>query len=901
MTTKYTYSFGDGTAEGDGTMKDALGGKGAGLAEMTNLGIPVPAGFTITTGACVEYVAAGGNVPDALRPQVAAALELLERRMGARLGDPARPLLVSVRSGAKFSMPGMMDTILNLGLNDETIEGHARRADERFAWDCYRRFVQMYGDVVLGVDKARCEHFIEQRKKQRGSKLDTELSASDWKALVAELKALVRETTGADFPQDPHAQLWGAIEAVFRSWNNPRAVSYRRLNKLPDDLGTAVNVQAMVFGNMGLDCATGVAFTRDPATGEKRFFGEWLPNAQGEDVVAGTRTPRPVARDHAGDDALEVAMPRAYARLLEIQSRLETHYRDMQDIEFTIQHGELYMLQTRTGKRTGPAAVRIAVEMVDEKLITPREAVLRVEANALEQLLKPVFRADALARARTEKRWLAKGLNAGPGAASGRIAFSAERAVEMGRTGKVVLVRVETSPEDIDGMASAEGILTARGGATSHAALVARQMGKPCVAGCGALEINHERGEMRVAGRVLREGDDLSVDGTTGDVYAGHVDTEASEITRVLVERSLPPGQAPTYQRYARLMAWADEYRRLRVRANADTPHDAAVAVAHGAEGIGLCRTEHMFFDEERIRAFREMIVARDEANRREALARILPFQREDFVGIFRAMGSRPVTIRLLDPPLHEFLPHEEKQQALLATDLGVTLDQVKVLVERLAEANPMLGHRGCRLGITYPEIYEVQVQAIVEAACLVKAEGVDVHPEIMIPLVGEVAEYNFLRERTVKVAADVMRAMGRDVAYLVGTMIEVPRAALTSGAIAQSAEFFSFGTNDLTQMTLGISRDDARFLQEYIDKRILRAEPFQTIDQVGVGRLVELSVKEGRAARPGLKIGVCGEHGGDADSVKFFHRAGLDYVSCSPYRLPTARLAAAQAALQAS
>ncbi len=897
MPGKYVYAFGEGKADGSAKMKKELGGKGANLAEMTNLGIPVPPGFTISTAACLEYQKTGAS-PDDLAPEIKQAMAQLEKRIGMGFGDAKKPLLVSVRSGAAVSMPGMMDTILNLGLNDETVKGLAAQADERFAWDCYRRFVQMYGDVVLGVDKSDMEEHIAHRKKERGVSLDTDLTADDWKALTAIFKKAIEAKTGSPFPTDPPAQLRGAVEAVFRSWKNPRAVTYRRLNRIPDDLGTAVNVQAMVFGNMGNDCATGVAFTRNPATGEKAFFGEWLENAQGEDVVAGTRTPHPMSRAAGGDGSLEARMPAAYGKLVEVQARLEKHYRDMQDIEFTIQHGDLFMLQTRTGKRTGPAAVRMAVEMVDEKLITTQEAVLRVDANALEQLLKPVFKPEGLSRAKEEGRHLATGLNAGPGAASGKLTFTAEKAVELARSGPVVLVRIETSPEDIDGMASAQGILTARGGATSHAALVARQMGKPCIVGCGALEIDYSKGTLTAGGKTLREGDDISIDGTTGEVYSGAIDTVSSEIKRILVEKAMRPEESRMHGWYARLMGWADGFRRLGVRANSDTPHHSSAAVALGAEGIGLCRTEHMFFGDDRMRSFRQMILASDEAGRRTALEELVPHQREDFRGIFEAMGDRPVTIRLLDPPLHEFLPHEEKQQKEMAKELGVSVEEVKLRVARLKEMNPMLGHRGCRLGITHPEIYEMQVRAVMEAACDVEEKGGRPQPEIMIPLVGEMAEYLYLEERTHAVCRQVLEKRGRKIAYLVGTMIEVPRACLTADRIAERAEFFSFGTNDLTQMTMGLSRDDAGFLPEYVAKGILKADPFQTIDAVGVGRLVKLAVEEGRRTNPKLKIGVCGEHGGDADSVKFFHGAGLDYVSCSPDRLPTARLAAAQAAL---
>ncbi len=899
MAQKYVFSFGAGKADGTGKMKDVLGGKGAGLAEMTSIGIPVPPGFTISTGACLEYTKTRKS-PPALKTQVAAALALLEKRLGKKFGDAKNPLLVSVRSGAKVSMPGMMDTILNLGLNDRTVQGLAAGGGERFAWDCYRRFVQMYSDVVLDVDKHPMEELIHELKARKKVALDTQLTADDWKALTAEFKAMVKKQTGRDFPSDPAAQLWGAVEAVFRSWNNPRAVSYRHLNRIPDDLGTAVNVQSMVFGNMGDDCATGVAFTRDPGTGERRFFGEWLENAQGEDVVAGTRTPHFMTRDRGGAESLEARMPKAYAQLVKIQAKLEKHYRDMQDIEFTIEHGRLFMLQTRTGKRTGFAAVRTAVEMVKERLITKEQAIARVDANALEQLLKPVFEPRGLRAAQTEGRMLAKGLNAGPGAASGRVALTAERAVEMARQGPVLLVRVETSPEDIDGMASAQGILTARGGATSHAALVARQMGKPCVVGCSALDVDYRAREIRVGGKSLREGDTMSIDGTTGEVYAGQIPTVPSEIQRVLVEKSLAPAKSAAFGHYAQLMSWAEPKRRMGVRANADTPAHARKAVALGAEGIGLCRTEHMFFGEERIRSFRQMILAPDEKGRRAALDALFPFQRADFRGILEAMGPRPVTIRLLDPPLHEFLPHERKQQAEMARELGTTLDEVQSRVEKLHEMNPMLGHRGCRLGITFPEIYEMQARAILEAACDVAAAGGEPRPEIMIPLIGDVSEFDYLAERVRAVGAEVFARRKRKVAHLIGTMIEVPRAALTSGRVARTAEFFSFGTNDLTQMTMGISRDDAGFLPEYLQKGLLKTDPFQSIDAVGVGRLVRISVEEGRATNPKLKVGVCGEHGGEADSIRFFETVGLDYVSCSPDRIPTARLAAAQASLAA-
>jgi pyruvate,orthophosphate dikinase len=897
------YAFGGGKADGNAGMKNLLGGKGANLAEMAGMGMPVPPGFTISTEVCTYYYAHANSYPKTLRGDVERHLHQIEKIVGKTFGDPANPLLVSVRSGARASMPGMMDTILNLGLNDETVKGIiALTGNARFAYDSYRRFVAMYGDVVLGLkpeDKDEIDPFeeiLERKKHARGVQLDTDLSAEDLRELVAEFKAAIRERRGIDFPEDPHAQLWGAIGAVFGSWNNDRAILYRKLNAIPESWGTAVNVQAMVFGNMGEDCGTGVAFTRDPASGENIFYGEYLMNAQGEDVVAGTRTPLPI-RD------LERGNPKVYAQLMQIRQKLERHYRDMLDIEFTIQQGALYMLQCRVGKRTGDAAIRIAVEMVGEKLIGWKDALLRVDPEQLNQLLRPTFIPAEKQRAVSDQRRLAKGLNAGPGAATGRIYFNAEDAEAAAARGEsVILVRIETSPEDIRGMVAAEGILTARGGMTSHAALVARQMGKVCVAGCEALRIDYKARTLRIDGReeTLREGDDLSIDGTTGEVFKGRIATQPSEVVRVLIDRSLSPDAAPAYQLYAQLMTWADKARTLKVRANADQPDQSAAAVSFGAEGIGLCRTEHMFFGEEKIGPMREMILADTLEARRAALAKLLPLQRADFAGIFRAMAGMPVTIRTLDPPLHEFLPHETAEQQALADALGIPLARVQERIAALHEFNPMLGFRGCRLGIIYPEITEMQARAIFEAAAQVQQEGKAVRPEVMIPLVGHVKELALQAAIVRRVAAEVAAASGVKLAYSVGTMIEVPRGALTADQIAKEAEFFSFGTNDLTQTALGVSRDDAgRFLVPYVgDFEIYARDPFQTIDEDGVGQLITVAVERGRRARPGMKIGICGEHGGDPQSVGFCHRAGLDYVSCSPYRVPIARLAAAHAAL---
>ena len=898
---KYVYFFGNGKAEGRADMKDLLGGKGANLAEMTNLGIPVPAGFTISTEVCTYYYQHNYTYPEGLEDQVMEALRKTEEAMGAKFGDPENPLLVSVRSGARVSMPGMMDTVLNLGLNDETVQGLIKKTNNpRFGYDSYRRFVQMYGDVVLGLkpeSEAEIDPFekiLEEKKKARGVQYDTELTADDLKELVVEFKQLIKEKTGQDFPEDPMDQLWGAIGAVFRSWDNERAKVYRKLNNIPDEWGTAVNVVSMVFGNMGDDSGTGVAFSRDPATGEKRLYGEFLINAQGEDVVAGIRTPIPIEK-------LADIMPDVYKELEGIAEKLERHYRDMQDMEFTIQKGKLWMLQTRVGKRTGFAAFRIAVDMVEEGLITKEEALLRVEPDQLNQLLRPIFNAEEKKQAIAEGRLLAKGLNAGPGAASGRVVFSATDAVEWAKKGDpVILVRIETSPEDIKGMSAAVGILTARGGMTSHAALVGRQMGKVCIVGAESLVIDYKAKEFRVGGKVVKEGDWISIDGTTGEVIEGKISTKPSEVLQVLLEKTLKPEESRTYHTYEQMMKWADEFRRLGVRTNADQPDQAATAIAFGAEGIGLCRTEHMFFGGDRIKAVREMIIADTSDDRRKALAKLLPMQREDFIGIFKVMEDRPVTIRTLDPPLHEFLPHTDKELQELAEDLGVPFQKIKERVESLKEFNPMLGHRGCRLGITYPEITEMQAQAILEAACEVKKQGIDVKPEIMIPLVSHVNELKEQEKVVRDVAKKVFEKYGFEVDYKVGTMIEVPRAAVRADQIATVAEFFSFGTNDLTQTTFAMSRDDSgKFIPFYLEHEILPYDPFQSIDEEGVGVLMDWGVKRGRETRNDLKVGICGEHGGDPQSVEFCHRINLDYVSASPYRVPISRLAAAQAALK--
>jgi len=899
---KYVYFFGGKKAEGRADMKNLLGGKGANLAEMVNIGLPVPAGFTITTDVCTYYYDNKETYPPQLKEQVEKALRKIERDMKAKFGDPKNPLLVSVRSGARASMPGMMDTILNLGLNDTTVQGLIDRSgSERFAYDSYRRFVQMYGDVVLDLkpktkdDIDPFEEILEAKKEARGVKLDIELTADDLKELVAEFKAAIKRETGKKFPDDPKEQLWGAIGAVFSSWNNPRANVYRKLNDIPDEWGTAVNVQSMVFGNMGEDSGTGVAFTRDAATGENIFYGEFLMNAQGEDVVAGTRTPLPIIQ-------LKDKDPKVYKELIAIRKKLEEHYRDMMDIEFTIQDGDLYMLQCRVGKRTGFAAIKIAVDMVKQKLITQEEALMRIHPDQLNQLLRPIFDMKEKQDAIDSNQLLTKGLNAGPGAASGRVAFNAEDAVQFAKYGDpVILVRIETSPEDIEGMNASEGILTARGGMTSHAALVARQMGKVCVAGCDALKIDYKKREMRIEGRkeVVHEGDYISIDGTTGEVLLGNIPTRPSEVLQVLIDKTLDPKDAPVYKMYDRLMRWADKVRQINIRTNADQPDQSANAVAFGAEGIGLTRTEHMFFGEGKIGPMREMILAEDEEGRRKALAKLLPLQRKDFEGIFKAMGKRPVTIRTIDPPLHEFLPHEEKEQKLVADDLGIPVARVKERVDALHEFNPMLGFRGCRLGVMYPEITEMQARAIFEAAANVRKKGVKAFPEIMIPLVGNVKELKMQEAIVRKVADEVMKAKKITFKYLVGTMIEIPRGAITADEIAEVAEFFSFGTNDLTQTTLGVSRDDAgRFLPSYVQHDIYPRDPFEAIDRRGVGFLMKHAVAEGRSSRPDIKLGICGEHGGEPSSVEFCHDIGLNYVSCSPFRVPIARLAAARAAL---
>ena len=896
---KHVYYFGGGEADGTADLRELLGGKGANLAEMSHLGIPVPAGFTISTEICTYFYDNDRQYPADLDEQIQQAMGQVEAAMDAGFGSPENPLLVSVRSGSRSSMPGMMDTILNLGLNDVTVQGLiAQSGDERFAYDSYRRFVQMYGDVVMGVrptddeDHDPFEALLERRKVRVGVTQDVELGAADLKALVAEFKDEIKARTGADFPDDPREQLWGAIGAVFGSWHNERAAVYRKLNNIPDEWGTAVNVQAMVYGNMGNDCATGVAFSRDPATGEKRFYGEYLINAQGEDVVAGIRTPRPI-------EQLREEMPDAYDQLVRICDTLETHYKDMQDIEFTIQRHNLWMLQCRVGKRTGFSAITIAVDMVKEGLIDEKEALRRVEPDQLDQLLRPVFDVEEKRRAENEGRVLARGLNAGPGAAAGKVVFNANDAETWADRGdQVILVRIETSPEDIRGMDAAMGILTARGGMTSHAALVARQMGKVCVAGCGELDIDYATRTMRVGDQVINEGDFISIDGSTGEVIAGAIPTIPSEVLQVLLQKSMSSEESEVYQRYESLMAWADRHRRLRVRTNADQPDQSATARVFGAEGIGLCRTEHMFFEEDRIDSVREMILADDETGRRKALARLLPIQRSDFTGIFEVMDGYPVTIRTLDPPLHEFLPHDAEAIAQLAAQTGVPVERYHRKLEDLREANPMLGHRGCRLGIAFPEITEMQARAIFEAASDCLKRGIKAIPEIMIPLVGHLNELRLQADVVRDAARAVQEETGVEVDYQIGTMIELPRAALTAHEIAEEAEFFSFGTNDLTQTTFGLSRDDAKFIPDYLHAGIWPEDPFVSIDGSGVGELVRIGVERGRATRGGMKVGICGEHGGDPVSVEFCHGVDLDYVSCSPYRVPIACLAAARAAL---
>jgi len=886
--TKLVYAFGAGRADGESAMRNLLGGKGANLAEMSSLGLPVPPGFTITTEVCTAYYANDRRYPEALNGEVEAALAAVGAQVGKSFGDPANPLLVSVRSGARASMPGMMDTVLNLGLNDETVLGLAKLSgDARFAYDSYRRFIQMYSNVVLDVEHHAFEEILETYKEEHDFHLDTQMKADDWKAVISAYKAAVRSALGRDFPQDPAEQLWGAISAVFGSWRNDRAEVYRRLHAIPESWGTAVNVQAMVFGNMGETSATGVAFTRDPSTGESYSYGEFLINAQGEDVVAGIRTPQTLtrrAREKMGERgaSMEEAMPEAFAELSAIFLRLERHYRDMQDIEFTVERGKLWMLQTRNGKRTAKAALKIAVDLCREGLIAESEAAMRVDPHSLDQLLHPTLDPKA------PRDLVLSGLPASPGAASGEVVFSSNEAERLAQEGrKVILVRVETSPDDIHGMHAAVAIVTARGGMTSHAAVVARGMGRPCVCGAGDLRIDAAGETFKAAGRVIKKGEIITVDGAAGKVFAGRVATIEPELS----------GD------FATLMSWADKSRRMKVRANADTPHDARVARNFGAEGIGLCRTEHMFFDEGRIIAVREMILAEDKKGREAALMKLLPMQRSDFEGIFRVMRGLPVTIRLLDPPLHEFLPHSDAEIEEVAKASGMDAARLKDRAHKLAEFNPMLGHRGCRLGVSYPEIYEMQTRAIIEAAVNVnEATGDTIVPEIMIPLVADQKELALMKERVDAIAAAVLAERGARLDYLVGTMIELPRAALTADAIAVHAEFFSFGTNDLTQTTYGLSRDDsASFLPDYLRAGIFEKDPFVTLDRAGVGALVKIAAEKGRSVRPGLKLGICGEHGGDPDSIDFVETCGLDYVSCSPYRTPIARLAAAQASLAAT
>jgi pyruvate,orthophosphate dikinase len=882
---KWVYTFGDNQAEGRADMRNLLGGKGANLAEMASLGLPVPAGFTITTEVCTHYYANGKSFPAELKEQVAAGIVFIEKSLGAKFGDVVNPLLVSVRSGARASMPGMMDTVLNLGLNDTTVEGLAKRSgDARFAYDSYRRFIQMFGNVVLNIDHHEFEEVLESFKRDLGVTLDTALTADHWREVIAGYKKVVEHTLGRPFPQDVQEQLWGAIGAVFDSWMNARAITYRKLHDIPADWGTAVNVQGMVFGNMGNDCATGVAFTRDPSTGTNEFYGEYLINAQGEDVVAGIRTPQQLTiygrkAQQSELPSMEETMPAVFKQLAEVRTVLEKHYRDMQDIEFTVQQGKLYMLQTRNGKRTAVAALKVAVDMASEGLISKEEAIQRIDPQSLDQLLHPTI------DPKYERKVIARGLPASPGAASGKVVFNADEAEALAGAGEsVILVRIETSPEDIHGMHAAKGILTSRGGMTSHAAVVARGMGRPCVSGAGDLRIDYAAKQFSVGLVTLRAGDVITIDGSTGEVMAGEVP---------LVEPELSGD-------FATLMGWADATRRMKVRANAETPLDARTARNFGAEGIGLCRTEHMFFDAERISAVREMILASDVDGRRKALAKIEPMQRQDFIELFTIMRGLPVTIRLLDPPLHEFLPHSDAEMVELAGTIGVSVDHIRARVSQLKESNPMLGHRGCRLGITYPEIYEMQAVAIFEAATdIAKKSGETVRPEIMIPLVGTKKELDILKAVVDKAAKEVAAKTGHTVPYDVGTMIELPRAALRAGDIAETAQFFSFGTNDLTQTTLGISRDDsANFIGDYQRQGIIEHDPFMTLDTEGVGELIKIASERGRKSRKDLKLGICGEHGGDPASIRFCETVGLDYVSCSPYRVPIARLAAAQAAL---
>ncbi|MDE6141024.1 MAG: pyruvate, phosphate dikinase [Bacilli bacterium] len=872
---KYVYLF----QEGNANMRELLGGKGANLAEMANLGLPVPNGFTITTEACTAYYNDGKEISEEIKNQIFEALKKLEELQGKKFGDINDPLLVSVRSGARASMPGMMDTILNLGLNDEAVEGFAAKTNNpRFAYDSYRRFIQMYSDVVMEVPKSFFEKIIDEIKEEKGIKFDTELTVDDLKELVVRFKSVYKENmNGEDFPQDPVEQLMGAVKAVFRSWDNPRAIVYRRMNDIPGDWGTAVNVQSMVFGNMGETSGTGVAFTRNPSTGEKGIYGEYLINAQGEDVVAGVRTPQPITK-------LETDLPECYAEFMELANKLENHYRDMQDMEFTIQEGKLYFLQTRNGKRTAPAAIKIACDLVDEGMITPEEAVTRIEAKSLDQLLHPTFNADALKGGEV----IGSALPASPGAAAGYVVFTAEEAKKLGKGGKgdrVILVRLETTPEDIEGMVAAQGILTVRGGMTSHAAVVARGMGTCCVSGCGDIKINEEEKYFELGGNTFHEGDYISLDGTTGKIYKGDIATEEATVS----------GD------FGRIMAWADEFRKLGVRTNADNPRDTKKALELGAEGIGLCRTEHMFFDEERIPAIRQMILSETVEDREKALEKLIPFQKGDFTAMYKELKGLPMTVRYLDPPLHEFLPTEEEDIKALAKEMGVTVEHLKNKCDELHEFNPMMGHRGCRLAVTYPEIARMQTRALMEAAIEVSAsDGFDIVPEIMIPLIGEKKELQFVKNVVVEEAEKVKAEKNSDMEYHIGTMIEIPRAALTADAIAEEAEFFSFGTNDLTQMTFGFSRDDAgKFLDSYYANKIYESDPFAKLDQTGVGALVKMAVEKGRATRENIKLGICGEHGGDPASVEFCHNVGLNYVSCSPFRVPIARLSAAQAAIK--
>jgi pyruvate,orthophosphate dikinase len=869
--TKWVYLFKEGKAD----MKNLLGGKGANLAEMTNLGLPIPQGFIVTTEACTDYYNSGKKIRDEIKDQIFASLAILEQEQGKKFGDTENPLLVSVRSGARASMPGMMDTILNLGLTDAAVEGFAKKTgNARFAYDSYRRFIQMFSDVVMEVSKSKFERVLDEIKEKKGVHYDTELTADDLKEVITQFKALYKTEKGTDFPQDPSEQLIEAVTAVFRSWDNPRAIYYRRMNDIPGDWGTAVNIQAMVFGNMGETSGTGVAFTRNPSTGEAKIYGEYLINAQGEDVVAGIRTPQPISK-------LEEDMPAAYAEFMRIATLLENHYRDMQDMEFTIEDTKLYFLQTRNGKRTAPAALQIACDLVDEGKITKEDAIKRIEAKSLDQLLHPGFDVAALKAASS----VGKALPASPGAAAGKVYFTAEDAKNNHEKGeRVILVRLETSPEDIEGMHAAEGILTVRGGMTSHAAVVARGMGTACVSGCGEVNINEEEKYFTIAGQTVKEGDYISLDGSTGNIYIGDIPTVEAAISG----------------NFDRIMKWADEIRTLKVRTNADTPADAANAVKFGAEGIGLCRTEHMFFDAERIPKIRKMILSKTVEAREEALNELIPFQKGDFKGLYEVMEGRPVTIRFLDPPLHEFVPTEEDDIAALAVDMGLTVEEVKATCDSLHEFNPMMGHRGCRLAVTYPEIAKMQTRAVMEAAIEVKKEkGFDIIPEIMIPLVGEKRELKFVKDLVVETAEAVKKEMNSDIEYHIGTMIEIPRAAILANEIAEEAEFFSFGTNDLTQMTFGFSRDDAgKFLDAYYKTKIYESDPFARLDQDGVGALVKMASEKGRATRPNIKLGICGEHGGDPSTVEFCHKVGLNYVSCSPFRVPIARLAAAQAVL---